>query len=30
VQQVVMRINSFFPPPRVASIESVLARLAGG
>ncbi len=29
VQQVVMRINSFFPPQRVNSIESVLARLGG-
>ncbi len=29
VQQVIMRINSFFPPPRLHNIESVLAGLAG-
>ncbi|MDB6115861.1 MAG: ispH [Lacunisphaera sp.] len=28
VQQVIMRINSFFPPQRLESIDTVLARLA--
>jgi len=30
VQQVIMRINSFFPPQRLNSIESVLAKLGAG